>query len=98
MKTEIKKLRKRIYKNLKNKAQALEGKKSRELLTYEKDQIIFSKRDFDSSSIDELIQQVISSQVIYLGDFHTFDQNMRNVLRILKVLQQSKQKCIIALE
>tara|TARA_B100001971_G_scaffold215192_1_gene259879 strand:+ start:133499 stop:135103 length:1605 start_codon:yes stop_codon:yes gene_type:complete len=98
LKTEIKKLRKRIYKNLKNKAQALEGKKSRELLTYEKDQIIFSKRDFDSSSIDELIQQVISSQVIYLGDFHTFDQNMRNVLRILKVLQQSKQKCIIALE
>lgn len=98
MKKEIKSLRKRIYKNLKNQAQALEGQKTRELYQYEKDQISFSKREFQSSSIDELIQQVISSQVIYLGDFHTFDQNMRNVLRILKVLQQSQQKFIIALE
>lgn len=98
MKKEIKNLRKRIYKNSKNKAQALEGQKTRELIQYEKDQITFSKREFEGSSIDELIEQVISSQVVYLGDFHTFDQNMRNVLRILKVLQQSKQKCIIALE
>lgn len=98
MKKEIKNLRKRIYKNLKNKASTLEGEKTKELLQYEKDQIKFSKRNFESSSIEDLIEQVISSQVIYLGDFHTFDQNMRNVLRILKVLQQSKQKCIIALE
>jgi len=98
MKSEIKNLRKKIYKTLKSKAQALEGSKSREMIKYEKDQIKFSKREFTSSSIEELVTRVIDSNVIYLGDFHTFDQNIRNVLRVLKVLQQSQSQCIIALE
>lgn len=98
MKSEIKHLRKKIYTTLKNKAGELEGSKSKELIKYEKDQIKFSKRKFKSSSIDELITKVIDSNVIYLGDFHTFDQNIRNVLRIIKVLQQRKNELIIGLE
>ncbi len=39
-----------------------------------------------------------SSDIIYLGDFHTFDQNIRNVLRVLKVIASGEKECAIGLE
>jgi hypothetical protein len=98
LKKEIKQLRRKIYKTLKDKAQELEGTKSKEHFQYEVDQIKYSKREFQTSDIEELLTRVIESNVIYLGDFHTFDQNIRNVLRILKVLQQNENHLIIGLE
>jgi hypothetical protein len=98
LKSEIIKLRQKIYKNLKSKALGYEGGKSQELKKYQKDQSKFSMRPFFPSDIDELTNQVNNSRIIYLGDFHTFDQNVRNVLRILKVIINKNNQCIIALE
>ena len=98
MKLEIIELRKRIYNHLKTKALAYEGGQSLELKQYQKDQTKSSMRDFESSNIEELTDSVINSDIIYLGDFHTFDQNIRNVLRILKVVINEKNNCIVALE
>lgn len=98
MKLEIIELRKKIFNHLKTKALSYEGGQSLELKAYQKDQSSSSKRDFESSSIEELTNTVIHSDIIYLGDFHTFDQNIRNVLRILKVVINKKNNCIVALE
>lgn len=98
MQNQLLTLRKRIYRNLKKKAYSLEGKISGELKSYRSDQVRFAKRDFQPSDTEELTQKVMSSDVIFLGDFHTFDQNARNALRVLKVLNQSEKKCIIGLE
>lgn len=98
MKSQLDDLRKRIYKNLKRKAYSFEGSISPELKAYRKDQIKSSRREFSSSSIEELKQSVADSELIYLGDFHTFDQNIRNVLRILKVIASNRRQCVIALE
>lgn len=97
MKSEIVKLRRKIFKNLKSKALSIEGR-SPELTSYLKDQKKFSKREFNLSSIEKLKERVQKSDLIYLGDFHTFDQNIRNVLRIIKYMIESNEKCIIALE
>ncbi len=97
MKSEIIKLRKKIYKNLKNKAFSFEAENS-ELNKYLKDQIKYSKRDFKISKMEELNQSVLKSNIVYLGDFHTFDQNIRNVLRIVKYIVSQNTECILSLE
>lgn len=98
MKKQLNDLRRKIYRNLKQKAYSLEGSVSEELIAYRDDQLSFSKRPFSPSNIEALKKSVLSSNVVYLGDFHTFDQNIRNVLRILRVSAQENRKCIIALE
>ncbi len=98
MKLEIINLRKKIFEHLKHKAFAYEGGQSLELKSYQKDQQEYSLRKFEASDIEELIGSVSKSDTIYLGDFHTFDQNIRNVLRILKVIINKKNNCIVALE
>lgn len=98
MKSEIISLRKKIYENLKTKALSFESGVSSELVQYREDQHKFSNNDFKPSTIEQLKSKVTKSDIIYLGDFHTFDQNIRNVLRILKVLLNSDNDCIVALE
>lgn len=98
MKLEIINLRRNIFKYLKNKALNFEGGISIEMKKYRLDQEESAKRDFFPAEIDELKNTVSASNIIYLGDFHTFDQNIRNVLRILKVIINQKNKCVIALE
>jgi len=98
LKSEIIKLRKKIFKNLKAKALAHERALSKQIITYQKDQTRYSKREFQESNIDELMGAVSKTDIIYLGDFHTFDQNIRNVLRVLKLLINKNNKCIIGLE
>ena len=97
MKSEIVKLRKKIFKNLKARALSYEVE-NLELNSYLADQGKLSKRKFNITDIDQLNKSVLDSSIVYLGDFHTFDQNIRNVLRIVKYLISEKTSCILALE
>lgn len=87
-----------IYKYLKNKVQGLEGRVSKELITYKKDQHRFNLRDFKNSSIRELIDSIEDSDIIYLGDFHTFDQSTRNLERLIRILTSKRHDFAIGLE
>lgn len=98
VKSKIYQLRKKIFQHIKSKAYGYEGALSKELKKYQQDQRIHAKRPFKKSSYQQLKTRVSNSNIIYLGDFHTFDQNIRNVLRLLKVLISEKSSCIIALE
>ncbi len=98
MKSGIINLRKQIFNTLKEKAYSYEGNLSGELIEYKRNQSLLSNRDYFQSNINELLNSVSEASVIYLGDFHTFDQNIRNVLRIVKQLIQNDQECIISLE
>ena len=97
MKFKILKLRKSIFNNLKAKAYSYE-ETSEELALYLADQVEASKRRFQLSSFEELSHTVLGSRVIYLGDFHTFDQNVRNVLRIVKHIISKQSQCVLGLE
>jgi uncharacterized iron-regulated protein len=98
VKKEIVALRKRIFTYLKAKALNFESGVSPELILYRKDQETHAQREFSPTTIDDLKVIVKEKCTIYLGDFHTFDQNIRNVLRILKVILNEKNNCIVALE
>lgn len=91
-------LHKSIYRHLKKKAQSLEGEVSKELIQYEKNQRKYASRDFVQSSMDELFERINSGHVVYLGDFHSFDQNSRNLERLIRNLIKQKEAFSLGVE
>lgn len=69
-----------------------EGEISTEFKRYLKDQKKFAKRPFNESGIQDLLKSIRSSDLVYLGDFHSFDQNARNLERILRNLIKTKSR------
>jgi hypothetical protein len=98
MKTDITKIRKNIFKYMKNKALSLEGNPSKEFLSYQRIQKRHSNRDFIVSNFQKLIKSVKKSQIIYLGDFHSLDQSSRNLHRIIRALTDSKDQLVLGVE
>lgn len=97
LKSQIIKLRRKIYENLKSRALDLESH-SKDLDDYLLEQTESSRRKFEVIDISTIKDSVMNSDITYIGDFHTFDQNIRNVLRILKVFSTGPNNCVIALE
>ncbi len=91
-------LHKSIYRHLKKKAKSLEGEVSKELIQYEKNQRKYASREFTQSSMDELFNQINKGQVVYLGDFHSFDQNSRNLERLIRTLIKQKKAFSLGVE
>ncbi len=91
-------LHKSIYRHLKKKAKSLEGEVSKELIQYEKNQRKYASRDFEQSSMEQLFDRINSSHVVYLGDFHSFDQNSRNLERLIRNLIKQKKAFSLGVE
>lgn len=91
-------LQKKIYEYLKSKAQDYEGEASDELNDYRKNMLELASRDFNVVGLNNLLSKIDHSDIVYLGDFHTFDQSPRNLKRILKLLIAKNKKVTLALE
>ena len=90
---------KKIFKSLKSKAYDTESNLSEYLKEYKKDQNSYAKRSFTTSSKKQLFHAIDNSNIIYLGDFHTFDQSSKNLERILRFLTKSKNyKLVLGME
>lgn len=89
---------KKLFSYMKNKALKYEAGISHELEEYRESQEYYAQRDFSYSSMKKLFNSIHNSQVIYLGDFHTYDQNVRNLVRIIKSLLKNKSSMVIGLE
>ncbi len=92
------KIQKEIYSNLKERAFSYEGRPSQLLQTYRDDHNFYSQRDFSISNLSTMLKQITRAQVTYLGDFHTYDQNPRNFLRIIRTLVSNQRPFKIGLE
>lgn len=98
MKTDITKIRKNIFNYMKKKALALEGELSKELISYQRSQRRHANRDFLISSNQKLIKSIKKSQIIYLGDFHSFDQSSRNLQRLIRTITQTNGSIVLGVE
>lgn len=98
MKIDVLNARKKIFEYFKAKASSYEGKSSKELKLYRKDQTTYAERPFAPSTEVELLNSVLNSDVVYIGDYHTFEQNVRGVLRIMRKLHQGDVPYILAVE
>jgi uncharacterized iron-regulated protein len=82
-----------LYQQLKKRALNFE-RPTKDLIKWQKALHLHSKKAFSSSTFDELKKRIHQSRVIYLGDFHTFDQNTKNVERLLKLLLKESEMAI----
>jgi hypothetical protein len=91
-------LRRNIFDHLKSRALDYEQHFNRDLKRYQKDQAKSATRPYTPSNHNELIEQVTHTDIVYMGDFHTFDQNARSVIRILRQLIKQNKDICLALE
>lgn len=91
-------IQKEIFQHIKKRAREIEVDSSDELKAYRHDQAAITKRPYNIVPEKELIQSIHPAQVVYFGDFHTFDQNSRNVIRILRKTNEGNQNIQLGLE
>lgn len=83
---------------MRKKALTYEGELPHELKNYRANIQRLSKRPFVDSDFKELMKSINNSSIVYLGDFHTFDQSSRNLHRLVKNLVHKKKKLILGVE
>jgi uncharacterized iron-regulated protein len=100
--TALIQIQRSMYAKLKEHASSMFGGLPAELKQYFQEY----QREFQSftelSTKKELLLEVLKSQIVLLGDYHTLSQAQRTVIRILRdsvrVLNRQKRKIILALE
>ncbi len=84
--TELIEIQKRLVKQIKQEMYADFCRENHEIEeyyeAYKKDTNSFER----TADKTELLQQIIQSDIIYLGDFHTFHQSQKTLLRLLATL------------
>lgn len=98
MSSEILGLQKGLYEYMKRKASEFEVEESELLQSFRQNQVQLASRDFEESNVDELLKSMESSQVIFLGDFHTFDQQSKNLSRLINFLINKDEKLLLGVE
>ncbi|MBF0206793.1 MAG: ChaN family lipoprotein [Oligoflexia bacterium] len=98
LKSQIFQLHHITYKELKKRAQALCEEGTPELQEYIKNHKRLTKRQFTISSLKELFSSINQSSIIFVGDFHTFELNTKNYLRLARHFHEKKMRFALALE
>lgn len=98
MKNNLLTSQKKIFHYMKKRALGYEEGHHFELKNYRKNYVRYSNRTFKIASEIELRQKLIKSQFIFVTDFHTFDQHVKNLLRLLNSLLKRKKNIILCLE
>ncbi|MFZ4712240.1 MAG: ChaN family lipoprotein [Bacteriovoracaceae bacterium] len=87
-----------IHRYIKEKALSFETVGNAELISYQKNLKKIALSPFKFTSLEKMLKTCQESQIVYLGDFHTFDQSSKNLERILKALKKKNKKFILCLE
>lgn len=98
MASEILGLQKGLYEYMKRKASEFEVEESPLLESFKNNQVKMASRDFEESAIEELQNSIEESRLIFLGDFHTFDQQSRNLTRLMRWMTEKKSKLMLGVE
>ncbi len=98
MKLNIKKSRLEIHRTTKKKALEYLEYIPEELKEYSKAMNSYESKAFSIVDISEILKSIHQSQVIYLGDFHTFDQSSKNLERLLKTFFTKTNNMAIGVE
>lgn len=87
---EVRQIQRSIYLSMKKRALSLEGKANAQMSRYRLAHQKLGLRSFQTVPVSELFDRIDRSRVIYLGDFHTFDQSSRTLERLLRHLLSRK--------
>lgn len=91
-------LQKRILSSIKAEVRKNMGPQSKLIKNYYNSYKREFRGNFKYSSKQELIKKCLESDVILIGDYHTFSQSQKTALRILRDLVVDNTKLVIGLE
>ncbi len=90
MASEILGLQKGLFDYMKKKASEFEVEESPLLESFKKNQTNMASRDFEECAIEDLLKSIEDSRLVFLGDFHTFDQQSRNLTRLMRWMTENE--------
>lgn len=91
--SELQRLQKKIFDSLTREAQTLMGKTPKAIICYEntyRTELRRSFQNFKVSTRKKLVQSALNSDVVLIGDYHTYQQAQRTALRVLRELVSKK--------
>ncbi len=95
---ELLQLQRSLFEKISHDIHDYLGRHSPTLLHYKKDY----ERDLTGyqrvSNKAELIREVLKSQIVYLGDYHTLRQAQRTVIKILRDVVREERRVILGVE
>jgi len=91
-------IQKKIHDSMKEQALSYEIPSNKLLEKYKEDWEFYSNRSFKQCNKNKLLKKIRSSDFCFLGDFHTFDQSTKNLIRILKTAFRTGKDLSIGLE
>lgn len=91
-------LQNQILENLKEDVKKLIGKRPPLMRSYYKDYKKIFKRFISFSSYEELISDILQSDIVYCGDYHTLKEAQLTNIKLLNKIIQKRNKVIITME
>lgn len=91
-------LQNQILENLKEEVKKLIGERPPLMRSYYKDYKKIFKRFISFSSYEELISDILLSNIVYCGDYHTLKEAQFTNIKLLNKISQKRNKIIIAME
>jgi hypothetical protein len=97
---ELLKIQKAISNNLKSDIQAYQGRQSSSFKKYLNDyEREFRRPRYNSvTNKGKLIEKILKSDIIYVGDYHTLNQSQKTLIKILRDIVNHKRKITVCLE
>ena len=93
----LKSLQDEIYKKAKKACDNLFASQ-KAINLYRKNYFRMLPKKWRKTSYQKLIQNLIKANIVYIGDFHTLDQNAKNLVVLLSELIKKKIKPTLAIE
>lgn len=100
-KSELQKLQKKIFHSLLSEAESLLGPTPKEILKYEETFRAELRKQFAGyrvSTRKKLLEKASRSDLVLIGDYHTYQQAQRTALRLLRELVREKREFTLGLE
>ncbi len=91
-------LQNQILENIKEEVKKYLGPRPKTLKNYYKDYKKIFRRYISFSNLEELISDILSSNVVYCGDYHTLREAQMTNIKLLSAIIHQKPKIIIAME
>lgn len=90
-------IRKELYRQMEAEVSHRLGRESADLVLYRRDYENEFAKKWQAAPKEELMERILASRWVLMGDFHALQQSQKAALRILKALP-AKTKIVLALE
>jgi hypothetical protein len=87
-----------MFQYMKKRALSFEDSSQNDIRHYRKNFESYGRRNFATATMSSLNKKILENKLILLGDFHTFDHCVKNLVRVLHLLAKNNRNVVLGLE